>query len=452
MSTKKIIFPVTRLHEPIRVDVEVEKGIVVKAWVSAQLFRGFELMLKERDPRDVVLFTQRICGICSCAHAIAAALAQQQAFQVTPTPTGQALQNLMFAADILQNHIRHFYLLVLPDYALSPHIPLSQKQPKELYHLPERENQEITSHIKDAIYMSTRAHEMLALWGGKAPHQQTILATGITEKATSDKLYAYRSILKEIHNWVKQVFIPDTLMIAEYYKEYYHIGQSGGNFLSFGMFPKLTTPERHFPSGFLQASTPLQPLDFHRIQEEVSYSWYEENDTLPALHKPNAYSWVKAPRYNGLPFEGGPLARAWISGTYRKGVATMDRIVARTYEVDAICQLAKNWLDEMMENTPTYKMYTPSDYGEGLGATDAMRGSLLHQLKVEKGKVKNYQIITPSTWNFSPRDQKGVPGPVEQALLGTPIADMDVMIEVGRIVRSFDPCFSCAVHCIPQKT
>ena len=103
------IFPVTRIHEPLRADVEVQNGKIVDAWLGAQLFRGIESMLIGRDPRDAALFTQRICGICSGAHAVVASMAQQQAFGVAPTPTGQHLINLIFAADIIQNHLRHFY-------------------------------------------------------------------------------------------------------------------------------------------------------------------------------------------------------------------------------------------------------------------------------------------------------------------------------------------------------
>lgn len=459
MTVKKTIFPVTRLHEPIRADVEIENGRVVNAWISAQLFRGFEQMLKGRDPRDVVLFTQRICGICSAAHSIAASMAQQEAFQIRPTPTGQALFNLIFAADMIQNHLRHFYLLVLPDYAIGNEIPLSHLQPKDDYRLPEKQNKELLSHIKGAIYISARAHEMLAIFGAKAPHQQTIMASGVTEQASPERLVAYRSILQEISDWVQNIYIPDVLTIAEYYSDYYAIGQGYGNFISFGMFPDPITQKRRLPSGILPFQERLRPLELRQIHEDIKFSWYEEtfpnpaptsSETIPLVNKRDAYSWVKAPRYNQQPYEGGPLARSWITGEYNHGISVMDRLIARAYETAKLCELAKSWLEDIAPYSPTLLPYTPPSTGEGFGITDAMRGPLLHWLRVEQDKVSNYQIITPSTWNFSTRDENGLLGPVEQALLGTPVSNPENLIEVGRVIRSFDPCFSCAVHCIQR--
>lgn len=449
------IFPVTRIHEPLRVDVEVQNGKVVDAWLGAHLFRGLESMLIGRDPRDAALFTQRICGICSSAHAVAAGMAQQQAFGVVPTPTGQLLTNLIFAADIIQNHLRHFYILVLYDYVKGPDMPPYIPRPQADFRLPPKVNDELLRHAKDAVVKSARAHEAMAVFGAKAPLQQTIMPTGVTEQASVERLMAYSSILQELTEWVETFFINDVMIIADYYKDYYSVGTGYGNFMSYGMFPASVTGERAFKPGLIVNQGPVEPLDVNQIGEEIHYSWYQDEQerrtppagrTIPNRDKPEAYSWVKAPRYQALPVESGPLARGFINGDYRRGVSVMDRLVARAKETLKICRLAQKWLNEIVPNTPSCLPFTPPETGSGVGVTDAMRGALGHWLEYRHNKVTHYQIVTPTTWNFSPRDSQGIRGPVEQALIGTPVVDGANLIEAGRVIRSFDPCFTCAVH------
>lgn len=453
------VFPVTRIHEPLRIDVEVENGKIVDAWLGAQLFRGFETMLKDRDPQDAALFSQRICGICSGAHAVAACMAQQQAFGVTPTPTGQHLINLIFAADMIQNHLRHFYMLVLYDYVKGPDMPPYTPRPQADFRLPANINAELLQHAKEAILKAMQAHEAMAVFGAKAPMQQTIMATGVTEQATVERLTIYRSILQELTDWIEKFYLNDVMTIAEYYPDYYTVGTGYGNLMSYGMFPTPVTGERAFAPGIIVNQGQVEPLDVKHIGEEIRYSWYQaEQDrqtpsagqTKPDRDKPEAYSWVKAPRYKDLPVEGGPLARSFISGDYRRGVSVMDRLVARAKETLKICRLAEGWLNEIVPNTPSCQPFTPPEAGAGVGLTDAMRGSLGHWLEYRHNKVTHYQIITPTTWNFSPRDSRGVRGPVEEALIGTPVAEGANLVEAGRVIRSFDPCFTCAVHIIER--
>ena len=449
------VFPVTRIHEPLRADVEVQNGKIVNAWLGAHLFRGMETMLTDRDPRDAALFTQRICGICSSAHAVAAAMAQQQAFGVAPTPAGQHLINLIFAADLIQNHLRHFYMLVLYDYVKGPDMPPYIPRPQGDFRLPAKVNAELLQHAKEAAVKAVRAHEAMAVFGAKAPMQQTIIATGVTEQASVERLMAYSSILQEVTQWVENVHMNDVMIIADYYKDYYDIGAGYGNFMSFGMFPAPLTGERAFKSGLVVNSGQVEKLDINLIGEEIRYSWYKDDQerrtpdqgrTNPGRDKAEAYSWTKAPRYQEMPLEGGPLARGFIGGYYRRGISVMDRLVARAQETLAICRLAQGWLMEIVPNTPSYQPFTPPDSGAGTGLTDAMRGGLGHWMEYRHNKVTHYQIVTPTTWNFSPRDNRGVLGPVEQALIGTPVTDGNNLIEAGRVIRSFDPCFTCAVH------
>ncbi len=456
--TRKIIFPVTRVHIGFRVDVEVEGGRVVDAWIGGSLFRGFELMMAGRDPRDAALFLQRICGICSSAHSVAAAMAQQQAFHVDPTPNGQYLTNLIFAADIIQNHLRHFYILVLWDYVqgldMSPYTP----RQKGDFRLPAKVTNELLNHAKAGIEMAASAHEMMAVLGAKAPHQQTIITTGITEQPAMDRLTAYRGILRKVAEFVEKVHLPDIMTIADYYKDYYNIGAGFGNLLSYGMFPVPRTDKRAFRAGSVtDRSAVVGALDTARITEDVKYSRYRDDKesrppaegiTIPDSDNPEGYTWVKAPRYKGLAFESGPLARAWINGDYRRGISVMDRLVARGLELLKICRLAEGWLEAVTPGGPSLRPFSPPPQGEGVGLTDSMRGALGHWFSYKDFKVAHYQIVTPTTWNFSPQDAQGVRGPAEQALIGTPVADPENLIEVGRVVRSFDPCFACAIHAL----
>ena len=455
--TKKTVFPVSRVHEPLRVDVEIQNGQVVEATVSATLFRGFETMMIGRDPRDAALFTQRICGICSSAHAVSATLALQQAFDLLPTPNGQHLMNMIFAADIIQNHIRHFYLLAIFDYVKGPNMPPYTPRPKGDYRLPEKLNAELVTHLKEGMLKAMRAHEMLAIFGAKIPMQQTILVTGVTEQATVDRISAYASILHELMEWIENVHLYDVAVLADYYKDYYSIGSTKGNMISYGMFPQPITGKREYSSGVILEKGKVQPLDINKISEDIKYSWYQddiatrnprEGTTIPNRDKADAYSWIKAPRYNGNAFEGGSLARAWIRGEYQRGTGVMDRIIARARETLEICKMADSWLSQLSPGGPTLSKYSPLMQGEGIGLTDAMRGPLGHWLRIKDGKIDHYQIITPTTWTFSPRDNQGQPGPVEESLLGTPVANPEDLVEVGRVIRSFDPCFTCAVHMI----
>ncbi len=453
--TKKTLFPVSRVHEPLRVDVEIENNQVVDATVSATLFRGFENMMIGRDPRDAALFTQRICGICSSAHAVAASLALQQAYNLQTTPNGQHLTNLIFAADMIQNHIRHFYILAIYDYVKGPNMPPYTPRPKGDYRLPEHRNVELLAHIKEGMLKAMQAHEMLAIFGAKIPMQQTILVTGVTEQATVDRINAYKSILQELMEWVKNVYLYDVAVLADYYKDYYTIGTTKGNMISYGMFPQPVTGVREYAPGIMFAKGEIQSLDIRKIGEDITHSWYQddmitqkpqEGTTVPDRNKADAYSWIKAPRYAGQAFEGGTLARAWLRGKYQRGTGVMDRLITRAQETLEICQLAEKWLAQLTPGGPTHTPYTSVLEGEGIGLTDAMRGGLGHWLRIRDHKIDHYQIITPTTWTFSPRDKQGQPGPAEEALLGTSVADAEDLVEVGRIIRSFDPCFTCAVH------
>ena len=457
MSKRVIISPVTRANNTGYVEVYIEDGNVVDCRVAVLFFRGFEIMLTGRDPRDAPYFTERICGICSTAHAMAAAYALEDLAGVRPPQNGNLLRNLIYGADMLQNHIRHFYLLMLPDYVLGPDTAPFTPRYKGDYRLSPQANREMMEHYFEAASMGRLAHEVLAVLGGKAPFQHSILAGGATVPPDGAVLLDLQAKLNAITRFVNEKMVPDAEAIAEAYPEYYELGRRPVRLMTFGTFP--VDPERkhfYFPGGVIEENN-LQQIDAASITEQLRHAYYEElpepdaptaRPPGPQPGKAGAYSWIKAPRYRGKSFEGGPLARLWVAGKYHHGVSAMDRVMARVLETKLICDLMKRWLEELEPDKPILTTFSTPRTGEGTGLTGAMRGSLLHYMRVEGSRIARYNIITPSAWNFSPRDDEGQPGPAEEALIGTPVADSQQPVEIGRIIRSFDPCFSCATHII----
>lgn len=456
---RKTIFPVTRIHEPLQIDIEIQDGKIMDAWTGGHLFRGFEKMLQDRDPRDASLITQRICGICSSAHGVVSAYALRDAFGLSATENGELLTNIIFGSDIMQNHLRHLCLLVAFDYVKGPEqAPFIPVQPGD-YRFSKQINDKLVAEMLHGLELAVRAHEITTIWGSKAPHVQTILPTGITTPATADRVMASMGITRQIAKYVSEVLLPAFQLIAETYQEYYHIGVGYGNLLSYGMFPQPHGGERVFKAGRVVNLGGVLPVDTGQLTEEVTFAWYKDSAAVHPLEgelvldpdKSDAYTYVKAPRYDGLPYEGGPLARLWINGHYTRGISVMDRLMARAIELKMICDLMLDWLQKIVPGQPSLTAYTPPIAGTGTGLTDAMRGPLGHWLVVDNYRIKHYEIITPTAWNFSPRDAAGLRGPVEQALIGTPIQDSDSAIEVARVAHTFDPCFSCAIHAIDGR-
>ncbi|AGL00897.1 nickel-dependent hydrogenase large subunit [Desulfoscipio gibsoniae] len=469
---KKItINPVTRANSPFVVEVTVSGGKVVEARCSVQFFRGFELILKDRDPRDASYLTERVCGICSAAHGTAAAFALEDAAGVRPPHNGNVLRNLILGADLLQNHIRHFYLLSLPDFMRGPDLHPFVPGYKKDFRLNGRDNEAMLQNYYEALEIARLAHELVALFGAKAPFPHSILAGGSTVAPAVDVVLNFRSKLQKINDFIANRMIADAHTLADVYADYYTIGGRKADMLIFGLFPRDQNDQgRYFPFGVVLDGQVCQ-MDSQAIKEDLSHAWYEDNgensgvskvmrnqevlndQTAPDRDKQGAYSWVKAPRYNGRAVEGGPLARLWVSGDYRRGVSTIDRIMARVLETQKVGQLMEGWLKELRPGEPVYKTFKIPQKAVGVGLTGAMRGPLGHWLRIEKGRIANYQIITPTAWNMSPRDAEGQLGPMEQALLDTPVADENEPIEISRVVRAFDPCSACATHVIaPGKS
>lgn len=452
--TKISISPVTRISGLLSIDLYLDSsGVIVEANCIGEQFRGFEMMLKGRQATDAVYFTQRICGICSMAHGYVAARLVGQIFGLELTPAILRLQQAMLGAEFLQNHIRHFYLLALPDY-LDGRSPVSSSLPfiggaTEKSRFTADEQRILVDHYFAAMEYSRKCHEMLAVFGGKIPHQHGLVAEGVTVPITADRRIQFLALLSQVQQFIDTIMLPDSHWLAQLYRDYFHIGARPARFISFGLFhPELGG---HFPAGIYNEREVL-PIDIKEIQESIRFAWYEKADTQirPDPEKPGAYTWIKAPRYAGMALEGGPLARKVIRYHLQpEKIATgvMARLVARAEEASIIAAWMKNWLNQIPD---TGNLIVPIDspvVTKAVQIHDAPRGPLLHAMAVTGTEIAGYDIITPTTWNLSPKDDAGNRGPAEEALVGTVIAPNEAAAP-GRIIRSFDPCLSCAAQFI----
>ena len=445
MANKIIINPLTRISGFLEIEVEVEQNKIINAKSSGLLFRGFEKMLRGRPPLDAIYFTERICGICSTAHSIASTLALEDALVIHPNENGKMIREFMHGCEFIQNHLRHFYQYTIPDFVKGARMDLSFIEPHNDYRLPEKLDNELSDHYVESLRYSRLAHEMLV--------------GGVTVNMESAKWIKIKSILSEIKKFVENLLIPDVFTIAEYYPDYFTNGIGYKNLMSYGLFDSYTDRAFYVAPGVI-INGEYSAFDSNKITENIHSAWYEsisdvESTTEPTvnenIHKENAYTWIKAPRYEGYAMEVGPLARMWLSGNYNRGISTMDRTIARVLEVKKIIEILEVFVEKITllpSKLETYE-FTQNAYGKGL--VDTTRGALGHWIYVQNQVIQNYDIITPSSWNLSPEDFKGLKGVVENALMGTVIQDIKNPVEIGRIVRSYDPCVSCATHVFSDK-
>jgi len=451
------INPIARVHGDATMTLEIKGDKIIRARTTSLYVRGFEKILVGRDPLDAPYLTQRICGICSAAHGVAASLALENMAQAKVPNNGLLLRNIAFAVDIIMNHITFLYVLALPDYFRPPSVSPLVPNPTKDYRLPAQYNQQLGQSYLQALTMRAIAHQLAALWSGKAPHQHGMLAGGFPLPPTAERVLESLSLLAQLKGFIIDRMLPDLELVGEFYPEYWLLGQGYGRLISYPTFPLDNRGTTVFKGGRVVAGKVL-PLCPDKITEDVTRSWYRGGEEAPATghtdiepDKDGAYSWIKAPRYQGLPYETGPLARMWINGYWRRGLSALDRLMARAVEAKLIVNLIEDWLNQIQLRAPTFKPIKLPREGRGLGLTGAMRGALGHWVEIRGGRIAHYQIITPSAWNYSPADAKGQPGPVEKALEKTPVADPDNPVEAGRILRSFDPCYSCAVHTVTAK-
>jgi hydrogenase large subunit len=460
MSTKISVNPITRISGFMEIEVEVENNKVIAARSSGLLFRGFESMLIGRAPLDAIYFTERICGICSTAHSYASTLALEATLKEYPKENDKMLRDIIHGWEFIQNHIRHFYLYTLPDFIVTPEIQPVYSNGNYDLRLPDNLNKKLSQHYLEAIKYSRLAHQGLAVLGGKAPHNHGIFVGGVTERLDISKFVHLKSLVSELKDFITNIMVEDVYIIADYYKDYFTIGRGYGNLMSYGVYDTYVEKEISYvkPKVFLRDK--LEVFDHLNITESIYNSWYTgktiesnlfDEKTIPDFDNITSYSWIKSPRYKKNSMEVGPLARMILSGNYENRVSMMDRTIARVLEAKKIIEIIEGLLERVSFESIEQKVYVMPEKARGGGLTDTTRGALGHWISVENKLINHYNIITPSAWNCSPTDSNGVKGVVEQALIGTEIKNIKQPVEIGRIVRSFDPCISCATHVLSDR-
>jgi len=404
------IDPVTRIEGHLSISLDVEDGRVKAAYSAGTMFRGFEKILEGRDPLDAIQITQRICGVCPVDHGVASSLCLEAALGVTPPENGRLLRNLVLGASFVQSHILHFYqlaaldfvdvaavltytgndqqLLSLRDWAKAE--AESRKENAVAPFLPRYSGDYVTDpdtnlgaikHYLQALQMHRLAMEMLAIFGGKSPHLSGLVPGGVSMVPTIDAVESFRSRLKEIRAFITSAYLPDLLAVAQAYPEYFEIGQGPGSLLAYGAFPEDSAGQKRLLGGGLYRDGSVAPLDASKIREDTKFSWAGDTSglhpsggrTSPTPHKPDAYSWVKAPRYDGSVVEVGPLARVMI--THAGGanpalssllkaslqqlgrspdamVSMLGRHLARAVECKVIADCCEAWLDQLQIGNP----------------------------------------------------------------------------------------------------
>ncbi|MFW6235988.1 MAG: nickel-dependent hydrogenase large subunit [Desulfovibrionales bacterium] len=533
-----VVDPLTRIEGHLKIDVEVENGRVKDAWSSSQLFRGIEIILKGRDPRDAQHFTQRSCGVCTYVHALASTRCVDDAVKVNIPANATTIRNLVMASQYLHDHIVHFYHLHALDWVdvvnalsadpnkaakiagnISPRkttaADLKAVQDKlgafvqsgqlgpfsnayflekhDAYTLPPEVNLIATAHYLEALRLQVKAARAMAVFGAKNPHTQFTVVGGVTcyDSLTPENMQHYVDLTRETKQFIDEVYIPDLLAVASYYKDWAGIGGTT-NFMCFGEFPKdeYDLESRYYPPGviFDRNLGDVQAVNPNEIMEHVAHSWYkgdeprhpyrgETDPQYTSYEDRDRYSWSKAPRYMGRPMEVGPLARCLVA--YARGheatkktvdmvlnhlgvgpealFSTLGRTAARGVETAVIAAKMEDWIQELNDNVQSgnsnlYQDWEMPDSAMGVGLCDVPRGSLSHWIDIKGGKIENFQLVVPSTWNLGPRCAEGQLGPVEEALIGTPIVDPKRPVEILRTVHSFDPCIACGVHVIDSRT
>ncbi len=558
MSERVVVDPITRIEGHLRIEAQMDGDRIAQAYSAGTMVRGIEIILRGRDPRDAWAFAQRICGVCTLVHGLASIRSVENALDYPVPPNAQLIRNLMSGAQYVHDHVMHFYHLHALDWvdvvsALSAdpaatstlaqslssypksspgYFSDTQKKLKTFveggqlgifangywghpaYKLPPEANLMAVAHYLEALSWQRDVAKLHTIFGGKNPHPNFVVG-GVAcpidlnsdSAINAKKLAQVQEIINKMQVFVDQVYIPDLLAIAGFYKDWGSRGEGLGNFLTYGDFPEHGMDD---PSSFLIPSgailnrdlSTIHDVDMNaadEIQEYVSRSWYDyeggKNDGLhpydgetslnysgptppyEQLDVEQSYSWLKSPRWKGHAMEVGPLARVLM--LYATGneqakelvnmtlstldvpvdalFSTLGRTAARGLETKIIGDMMQTWQNNLVANikagdtkTHNEKLWEPSTWpqqAKGVGFMEAPRGALAHWIVIEDGIIKNYQAVVPSTWNAGPRDQNGQPGAYEAALEDNhTLHDPQQPIEILRTIHSFDPCIACAVH------
>ena len=482
--TRRIVGPFNRVEGDLEVHLDIEDGAVRDAWVRSPLFRGFEKILESRDPRDALTYTPRICGICSVSQSAAAARALADLQGTAPPPNGELAGNLILATENVADHLTHFYLFFMPDFCRDAY------KDAPWFDWASRRFKAVTgAAASEALRARAEFMHILGMLAGKWPHTLSIQPGGTTRSVAAQEKVRLKMILAEFRRFLESALFGDPLervtalssaaeleaWAAEQppqnsdFRAFLHIadqldlaqfGRATDRFMSFGAYPD--GDRRTFARGVFYEGA-VQPLDPGAIREDAAYAWLAAEDAPPHPFEgrtdPDAdadagYTWCKAPRLDGQVVEVGALARQAVDGhplirdlIAQSGGNVRNRVVARLLEIARVVVECEKWVARLRPNESFCDHAPMPEEGRGFGLTEAARGALGHWLVVEQGKIANYQIIAPTTWNFSPRDRGGTRGALETALLGAPAATGEAdPVMVQHIVRSFDPCMVCTVH------
>ena len=557
MANRIVVDPITRIEGHLRIEVEVKDGVITDAYSSAPMVRGLENIVKGRDPREVWAFVQRACGVCTTVHALASVRAVEDSLGIAIPPNAEMVRNIMEGALYMHDHTVHFYHLHALDWvdivnALNAD-PVATSQlaqsisnwPKSSpgyfsdikkritkfvesgqlgifangywghpqMKLPAEANLMAVAHYLEALEWQKEIVKVHTIFGGKNPHPNYLVggmacAVNIDDLGglTAERLAYVGQLLQEGKNFIEQVYIPDLLAVASFYKDWGAIGKGIGNYMSYGDFPTNgynDISSFKFPQGIILNRDLSKVYDVdHRnedISEFVNNSWYDDyaegKDTsrhpwdgetnikysgpkppYDQLDVEQKYSFIKTPRWKGMPMEVGPLSRLLVG--YARGnkeiqdavngalahlnvpvdalFSTLGRTAARGIETQLVANWTMEFYDTLMNNIKNgdsrmanSELRDPHKWAaesKGVGFSEAPRGSLAHWIRIKDKKTENYQLVVPSTWNASPRDPKGQMSAYESSLIGTPVADPELPLEIIRTIHSFDPCIACAVH------
>lgn len=481
--SRRIVGPFNRVEGDLEVQLQIDDGQVSDAWVVSPMYRGFEQMLQGKDPLDALVYVPRICGICSVSQSVAAASALADVQGLSMPRNGELATNLILANENVADHLTHFYLFFMPDFA------------REIYrNEPWFADAEVRfkaiegTAVKKMLPARSEFMHLLGLLAGKWPHSLALQPGGTTRGIEVQEKARIQAILFGFRQFLETTLFGDALenIIAldsavaldrwmgrlaptsSDFRHFLHIaeqlnlqdlGRASDQFMSYGVYQN--QHERLFSSGIWNGVSGR--LDQTSIREDISHSWmHHQNEpqhpfdgvTLPSADEPDAYTWCKAPRLDGQVMEVGALARQVVNGhplirdlVMQSGGNVRNRVIARLLEIALVVVAMEEWTDALRPKELFCAHAQMPDEAQGYGMIEAARGSLGHWLKIKNGRILNYQIIAPTTWNFSPRDVHGVPGALEQALVDAPVRDGEkTPVAVQHIVRSFDPCMVCTVH------
>jgi hydrogenase large subunit len=553
MAKKITIDPVTRIEGHLRIDCEIDNGQVTNAWSSGQMWRGIEIILKGRDPRDAWAYAQRICGVCTTVHAMASVRAVEDALKLEIPLNAQYIRNMIVGAHGIHDHMVHFYQLCALDWVdivsattadVQATAALGQKlsdwkgnSVQEIKAVQDRLKKFIgtgqlgifasgywghpamkltpevnllaATHYLQALEFQRKINQVVAILGSKTPHIQNLAVGGVTNplnpdspaNLTIEKLFHIKTLIDEVGDFIKQAMLTDVAAVGAYYADWTKYGAGVLNYLSVPDMPmdsKGTTfalPGGYIPGGDIAKFAPIasqkEKVLYDSIKESIKHAWYNgnwdrspyEEDTVPnytGFEYDKKYSWVKAPTFMGQPAQVGPLphvvamylaghqsTKKYVDTTLQTvsslagttvGIdalhSTIGRIAARVVRCAVLYDTMNVQWQALIDNIGKGDLDTfnapvfPRGEQRGTGFHEAPRGTLSHWIVIENGKIKNYQAVVPSTWNAGPRNDQDALGPYEASLVGNPVADAELPLEVLRTVHSFDPCLACAIHLV----